>query len=110
MEYLTARKLQQRFGLPLMDAERIVHEQTLQALYRHPLPAMCWFAAFAVGFILPAWLPDGRRWNVAAKAVAVLLMLGSIVVRRLAAHNAILDASRKLSNPTRTDDTPHTQA
>ena len=110
MEYLTTRKLQQRFGLSLMDAERILHEQTRQALYRHPLPAMCWFVAFAVGFILPAWLPDGRRWNVAAKAVAVLLMLGSIVVRRLAAHNAILDASRKLSNQIHTDGTPHTQA
>lgn len=93
MEYLTAKKLQQRFGLPLPDAKRIVKEQTSQAYFRHPLLITCWVVAFA----LILYAPSG--WKATADAAALLLTLAAMSVARLLKHDAILDACRKLAPP-----------
>jgi hypothetical protein len=100
MEYLTRKKLQQRFGLAWMDAERIVREQTGQALCRHPLPVACWIAAYATGLGLPALLPEGHHgWVIAAKAAAVPMILAGLVAARLVKREAILAAAQEHARP-----------
>lgn len=94
MEYLTRKKLEHRFGLSWMDAERILQEQTGRAIHRRLLPIACWFAAFGTPAVLSVLLPDGRNWDIAAKATAIPLLLASYIAARLVSRDAILEAAQ----------------
>lgn len=93
MEYLTRKKLERRYGLTWMEAERILREHTRETLYRHPLPVTLWFAALASCFVLPGLLPSGQA-GILARFAGFVLMTASLVATRLVKCDAILAAAQ----------------
>lgn len=92
--WITVGRLMREFGLPWPQAEAIIREQTARAR-RKPWVEAWYLGSFLMCVAGVPWLvgPQHRALGLVLRLVFLLAMLAGVLLPRVVAHQAILDAA-----------------